>query len=60
MTLTVVRIDTYQYEAVKFQVNSSAPLETGLADRQYRNSRTNGGRSFAILDTADYDAQFGY
>ena len=72
MTLTGTRIDTYQYEAVKAQVfELFCTTRTGLADprlrtsvhvqhRGFRNSRNTGGRSFAILDTGDYDGQFGY
>ena len=72
MTLTGTRIDTYQYEAVKAQVfELFCTTRTGLADprlrtsvhgqhRGFRNSRNTGGRSFAILDSGDYDGQFGY
>ena len=72
MTLTGTRIDTYQDEAVKAQVfELFCATRTGLADprlrtnahgqhRGFRNSRTTGGRSFAILDSGDYDGQFGH
>ena len=72
MTLTGTRIDSYQYELVKSQVfELFCTTKTGLADprlrnsvqgqhRGYRNSRNTGGRSFAILDSGDYDGQFGY
>ena len=72
MTLTGTRIDSYQYETVKSQVfELFCTTKTGLADprlrtsvqgqhRGYRNSRNTGGRSFTILDSGDYDGQFGY
>ena len=70
MTLTGVRIDTYQCEAVKLQVfELFCVAKTGLADPRLRTSRqghgrfrnsTSGGRSFAVLDSGDYDGQFGY
>ena len=72
MTLTGTRIDNYQHETVKSQVfELFCTTKTGLADprlrnsvrgqhRGYRNSRNTGGRSFAILDSGDYDGQFGY
>ena len=72
MTLTGTRIDTYQYEQVKAQVfELFCTTRTGLADprlrtsvqgqhRGFRSNRTTGGRSFAILDSGNFDGQFGY